>query len=310
METGFDAIEKAVKDSAAARSRAGSGTGLWLPYFGWKDDDSGKRTQVIRFLDDKPIVADFYDNIICADGWTRDFIYDPDKGDFIKKFGAKAKSWAPGGGVETPESRKAVAGIAVLREEIRGDKPGEVSFRDAPHTVKWRDNKSGSEVEYEARYFGIVKQSLGNFWDTMIGYVGRYGTLCDRDYEITRSGSGFDTKYRIIPMEVDPELDSCEKVQAYYRYGQARDQDDANRFMFCPVTLKQWGEEKSSEEYAERWLKDANPTAPASTDEAQTNGGYTPSGMDQFARKSEDKVDVPTTGGSLRDKLLNEMGDK
>ena len=147
---------------------------------------------------------------------------------------------------------------------------------------------------------GIVKQAQQNFWTHLVAASNRYGgTICNRDYEISREGTGFDTKYHIIPIDPDPDLKDLDVVKKFYGYGKEFDQSDPDRFLFCPQTLHDWAKNYASEERVKYWL-------------APKEGSAEPSGMDEFASattsNSGDEAQVVTPQstdfGSLKERLL------
>jgi hypothetical protein len=121
-----------------------------------------------------------------------------------------------------------------------------------------------------SRHFGIVQQSVSNFWHTLaVSCYKRFNTICDRDYLIERSeGTGLDTKYSIIPLSAtlpnDPNLATIEAVHTFYDYGYQWDDNDPDRFLKCPQTLTQWAQYFSSEDRFKHWLVPDNaPAAPS-----------------------------------------------
>jgi hypothetical protein len=118
-----------------------------------------------------------------------------------------------------------------------------------------KDGKS-----YDARNFLIVKQ-YKTFWQTLTSYYHEFGTLCDRDYKITRTGTKKDIVYTIIPKSPDPDWNhdgsSLAELRAAYGYGTGKDMDgneltmdSADRFLYCRQTLDEWVYEQASEDRA------------------------------------------------------------
>lgn len=62
------------------------------------------------------------------------------------------------------------------------------------------DKPTGNKVQ--KKNYVIVNLGLKNFWNGILAFYKRYGTLLDRDYEITRSGEGTDTDYKAVPLDV------------------------------------------------------------------------------------------------------------
>ena len=284
MQTGFQVLQKAIEDSKKASSSGPIG-GV-RNYFSWKSGDR----KIIRFLTNDIITADFYEWILTNDGKTKSFLIDPDKGDFVEKYA----SAEPGLGwrrnpktqqLEPRKTRKLTVGMAVLRDEkpAPGDGGG-TTFSDYFYEIDIK-----GEI-YPARYFGIIQQSHGNFWDQLVGFHKRYGSICDRDYEITRTGAALDTKYQIVPLDPIEEMRDLAAVQRLYGYGApwpSRPEDGASeaevdrwrhRFVFCPQTLAQWAEQFSSEERVKYWLTPVSDQGSAQRVSAE----HTSSGLDEF----------------------------
>jgi hypothetical protein len=170
-----------------------------------------------------------------------------------------------------PKLIERTAAIAVLRKEIpKADGKG-------TEIVDYVEDITIGDQVYKARWYGIVRQAYRNFWHMLSDLGMRYGTLCDRDYEIKRTGERLDTKYSIIPLEPDPDLKDIETLHKYYGYGKPWDTNDPNRFLYCPQTLHQWAERYGSEDRVKYFLvpddsapQSASPALAAdSGDEAQ-----------------------------------------
>ncbi|QDH91793.1 hypothetical protein SEA_PHRAPPUCCINO_118 [Mycobacterium phage Phrappuccino] len=253
MQSGFASLQKAIEES----KNNGDFSGGSLSYFSWKDKDR----KFVRFLTDAVITADFHEFIITNDGKTKSFLIDPDKGDFVAKYASPV----PGLGwrqdfktkqaAERKPSKKTV-GVAVLRDRVPVEGGG---FEMVDVLIDADDN--GTAVR--GRSFGLITQSHGNFWKSLIGYFELYGTICDRDYMIVREGSGTDTSYTITPVDPIPELKDIAVVQEFYGYGRPWNKDDPERFLFCPQTLEEWADYYSGEERAKHWLEPKDGTAVA-----------------------------------------------
>lgn len=106
--------------------------------------------------------------------------------------------------------------LAVLREEVigtaemvaAGQIPQEavgsvVGVRDITKEVAVTDAE-GKPVEGQTKRVPeivIVQQKWKNFWSIVQGFAGRYKTVLDRDYHITRNGHDTDTTYQIVPLD-------------------------------------------------------------------------------------------------------------
>jgi hypothetical protein len=270
FQIGFQAVQQ-----AADRSKS-RGSGPFLRYILWEPEE----TKIIRFLTDDIITAPFYEFVQNAQGSASDFLILPgmDKtfGQFVNPatgIGLVRGMGDERGKMVNPTARvRTVAPVVVLTEEADG-------VHDAVREI----NIGGSQ--YLGREFGIVKQSDKLFWSTMGLYNSRYGTICDRPYQVKRTGKGLDTDYGIIPLDKDPDWTDNETglaaLQERYGYGKTQDREDPDRFMYIPMTLLQWAEKHASEDRMRELLGGgtAAPTppvppagsfaAPAATDEAQ-----------------------------------------
>jgi hypothetical protein len=263
--TGMSSVKESID---RAKNRVSISNNGRLNYFTWKDGDKF----VVRFLTDDVLTANFYEWIATNDGKTKDFIVAPDyhsddpswKGeDWVLKYGGKAKEFKSKQLVD-PKAREVTVGVAVLREE---------KVKDGKPVVQDHFEKIDvGGTSYDSRWFGIIKQSHGNFWSHIMAYYNRYGTICDRDYEITREGDGKDTKYHFVPVYEDPTLPDAAAVQKQYGYGKKFADDDPTRFLYVPQTLAEWGDQYASEDRAKFWLTDREGAVSTSTPVAAPNG--------------------------------------
>lgn len=138
--------------------------------------------------------------------------------------------------------------LAVLREEVieNGVRKG-IKDMTREVVIPAREAADGKPALPEETVIekAVVAVNLGyrNFFSFLEGFAGRYGTVTDRDYHITRKGSDQSTVYAIVPE--DPALD-----------------DDGNRI--DPITHPdRWPHEidlgevitaMSSDEYYARWF--------------------------------------------------------
>jgi len=248
MQSGFAHLKQTIDD---AKNR-GDFSGGSLGYFSWKDKDR----KIVRFLTDDPIIADFHEFIVTNDGKTKSFIIDPDKGDFVTKYATPSPEVGGGLGwrmdyrTKQPSEHKPVKKgvvVAVERQLV----PRQGGGFDVVDLIEDIDFKGES---FKSRNFGLITQGLKNFWNSLIGYHGLYGTICDRDYSIERVGADKHTEYRIVPVDPVDELRDLKVVQEFYGYGREWNDDDPERFLFCPQTLHEWADYHSSEERAKFWL--------------------------------------------------------
>lgn len=303
MQTGFGAIREAL-DAGKTRPTGGGDYSPRLSYISWKAGD----TKILRFLDNDPIVAEMHDFISTNDGRTRSFLIDPAKEDYVAKYASPEPGlgwrvdWLTKDLVER-KPRKIGIGVAVLRDEVPAG-GGHTKVVDAMRDVEVNGKT------YSGRTFGVIQQSLRNFWAQLQAFEGRYGTMCDRDYLIERKGDGFDTEYHFIPLDPIDELRDLESLQRFYGYGKPwpqRPEDNATeadkkaweeRFLYCPQTLPQWAEDFSSEDRAKALLlpKDGSTAAaPAPPPAAASSWG---------SQSDEAQVSSSTDFASLKNRLL------
>lgn len=274
FQTGFSAIA-----NTADRAKK-SGSGPFLRYVLWEPEE----TKVIRFLTDDIITANFYEFVQNSSGGISDFIVLPGREKLFHSFinpetgvGMVKGMGDQRGQLVPPKPRvRTVAPVVIQTEES-----------DGVHDSLREFSVNGSD--YTGRDFGIVKQSEKLFWKSLSLYNARYGTICDRPYEIKRVGKGIDTDYSIIPLDKDADwTDNAAGVAALqekYGYGRQRDRDDPERYMSIPMTLLEWAERHASEERMRELLGGGHYDAPQAipADEAQaTPASQSPSSDDTF----------------------------
>lgn len=276
--TGVQALQEAIEESQRRADAARSGSsGQMLNYWNWKPGDR----KVVRFLADDLITEDFLDFILDNTGQTKNFMVDPADPDRLRRYmsptpGIGWRRHPKTGELEDPKPRKMSVCVAVLRQEVPGP-DNKMVIEDYLY------DRTVNGQTYPSRWFGIVQQSLSNFWHTLaVSCYKRYGTICDRDYEITRTGDGFNTTYDIIPLPEVPELTDPEAVKQFYFYGQEWSPEDPERFLKCPMTTAQWASYFSGEERYRHWLSPLPGTAPAAGSPATS----APSGLDEFRRET------------------------
>lgn len=260
---GFAGMQKA----AAAAAQGGGGYSGRLGYAKW---ESGQ-TLILRFLSDDPLTVDFYEFVADNQGKTQNFIVAPDlhaddpdwKGeDWVLKYGGMSKEYGTQN-LSTPTPKTRTVAVAVLREEVAREVDGKtvIEYQDVLREIEVKGEK------YPAREFLLVKQAYKNFWSPIIGYYHEYGTICDRDYKITRQGGDKETTYHIIPKREDADFDLT-ALQTRYGYGTGQDADgkaltpeSPDRFLYCPQTLMEWAEYYSGEDRVKFFLGDAKAEA-------------------------------------------------
>jgi hypothetical protein len=259
-QTGMEYMLKTIDQAKAkADSRNDFAPGSALNYFKWEPGE----TKVIRFLSDDMITADFYDFIQTTDpAKQRNFMVDPANPDRLDRY----RSATPGVGwkkpwqsstLEEPKKTKRGVCVAVLRQEVRDPATGKLEVKD----YLYDRDVDGKPVP--SRYFGIVQQTVSNFWRPISSIFTRFGSIAVVDLQITRQGTERDTIYTPIPIE-DPNLTDKALVKDFYFYGQPWDPNDEQRFLKCPQTTAQWAAYFSGEEYYRRHLstEGATPATP------------------------------------------------
>lgn len=90
--------------------------------------------------------------------------------------------------------------LAVLREAVKED--GRiVGYKDktVEVTIKGKDGEEDRVEKVKA--IVVVNMAWKNFFSILNGYASAYGTVLDRDYQITRHGEKLDTTYTVIPLD-------------------------------------------------------------------------------------------------------------
>lgn len=294
MKTGLSevkaSIDKQKEKQALSNTRSAN-------YFRWKNGDK----KIVRFLTDDVITVRFYEYVVGSDEKPHDFLYSPDvfgegTEDFVLKYGGKSFEKGLSGPLVEPRAIERTVGLAVLREEI-----------PAVGGSQLRDNIVELEVgdaTFRGRWFGIIKQAHGNFWHQLIHLGMRYGTLCDRDYEITREGEKLDTKYSIIPLDPDPELKDVEHLQKFYGYGKRWDNEDKDRFLYCPQTLPQWAENYAGEERVKFFL------TPKEEQQSSSNGNdefHPATTLNPVEDEAQAELPTNTNFGDLKTRLEEQL---
>ena len=121
---------------------------------------------------------------------------------------------AKGEGKNGPYTKKAsprLWAVAVEREEYTTD-DGETSYRDVmiQHT---EDGKTTEIPKFLVLNFGTT-----NFFDAFLGFDNVYHTVLDRDYKITRVGSGTDTDYNIVSLDPVQTVENGKVVKLIPHY--------------------------------------------------------------------------------------------
>lgn len=221
----------------------------------WDPDAEGGDSKVVRLIDEAPIVVGIHQWVKCKDGRSRHFTCASELDEKRTCYICSNMTTETADGRIIPLSPKTVGvGMVALREEVREN--GETRIVDKLVDVKIPIDKEGLTEELEALGVtvagdtaigvpdvGIVRQSVGNFWASFNAYYGRYGSANDRDYRVTREGTGVDTTYIVMPCDQDNNLIDPEAVADRYR---------AAQLLRTPII--EYLERMGSEDYYERHI--------------------------------------------------------
>lgn len=285
MGKGIQAIERAVD-----KANTSKGFGRRFSYFGLEDGES----VIVRFLTDVDdiITTDFYEFVHDNQGGKQRFIVAPtlfeddpswQGEDWVLKYGGKTMEWGSSE-LTSPKPKERTVAIAVEREEIPVENPNggrpKMRYQDKLIKVETKDGAT-----FDGRNYILVIQPAKTFWAQLVGYYGEFGTLCDREYKISRKGTKLATVYTITPKGEDPEwtADSLKELQEHYGYGKTYGEDDPDRFLFCPQTLDEWAREQASEDRAKFWLGNVRDAAAQRHAEASNASGES-NGADEFKK--------------------------
>lgn len=157
------------------------------------------------------------------------------------------------GKVATPRIR--VWALAIERELVRGDgsealggpaKQGVViGVRDKIDEVDelGADGKpTGNKLNYPRII--VINMPMKGFFSHLKALHGLYGTVSDRDFSVTRSGTGTETEYKIVP--IDPIPDVRPGTPAWDKYLQAVSERE--------ISLEGIVADKATDEYYARFF--------------------------------------------------------
>lgn len=91
--------------------------------------------------------------------------------------------------------------LAVIRDEVRNEQGTIIGYKDQTREVaEVSDGKPTGQTTIEKAVV-VVNMGYKNFFGSLQGFAGRYGTILDRDYYIKREGAGLTTTYHIVPAD-------------------------------------------------------------------------------------------------------------
>lgn len=219
----LEAMASFIHNQAEERA-AHSGGDAGIRSVNFKEDT----TTIIRFVSEDVRVVKVHNFVNCRDGKKRTFLcpnvddnndYDEDGPCLIcKNYTRKGRNDKI---IRDYPSDRGL-GLVALRETKSGKLNGKMTTitLDVPLPGTQTVTIDGETKDYEeVPYVGLVNMGLSSFWDSVINVFARYGTIIDRDFQITRTGTGFDTKYGVIALDKAdaPDLDSAEKVAERYK---------------------------------------------------------------------------------------------
>jgi hypothetical protein len=189
-------------------------------------------------------------------------------------------------------ARPRVWALAIEREIVRGDgsealggpaKNGViVGIRDKVDEVDELDadgKPTGTKLQYPRIL--VINQAMKGFFGHFKALHGLYGTVVDRDFSVTRSGTGTETEYKIVPIDPITDGNGVNLVKPGTPIWEKYLQAVAER----EVSLEGIVADKASDEYYARFF---DPTKTVDKDGNVTAAGAAPAGG---------MVNVPAAGG-------------
>lgn len=170
--------------------------------------------------------------------------------------------------------------LACLREEVIGTKEmvakGEIEesqvgkrlgFKDAMREIADRDEKGQETGKTRLeRAIVVVNMAPSNYFNGLQSLYGVYGTVCDRDYVVKKSGKGKDTAYNHIPLDPTPNLKpGMERWEKYEK--SVKEQN---------ISLEEIISDKASDDYFARFFDPSKTPAPRGGGENTSGGGQAP----------------------------------
>jgi hypothetical protein len=181
-------FRKGLEGLQQASERSGPKTFIPRRYLKW---ESGEE-KTIRFLSegDSVVQARFHEWVPTHDGGRRSFVCRTEVNEECEL-------------CANPDvkAREVGMAVAVVRLPVKDESGKTVGFKDATEEVDLEED--GKVVHKTVPVIGIIQQSPKNFWASFWAAYDKYGTLRDRDYSVTRRGSGMDTMY--VPFQEEPE---------------------------------------------------------------------------------------------------------
>jgi hypothetical protein len=124
---------------------------------------------------------------------------------------------------------------AIVRDEIKGTKAmveaGMIEAHEVGTTVGFQDREiEVQDTDKEGKAVGdpkkqpeivVINMGMKNFFSALQASFDAYGTVLDRDYRITRTGTGLESEYSIVPM--DPIMTKDPATERMVKFTLAKD---------------------------------------------------------------------------------------
>lgn len=267
FKTGFSAVQESVKRAQDRNASGGTGgakykhpiDGMWTA--NWKDDGELK---VVRFLSNNFVTFPMHRFVTTKDGRHKDFacsgdtnpdlssIENPRPCYICENVTREVLDTKTGEKKSIPSKpTEQIFGVVVEREY---DDDGNVS------DVMWEmdllkdPNKPDGETQkVEVPKISLMVMSMATS-DLINGFYVKFKkTSVDRDYDITRRGTGTKTSYQPIPNDPDPEYKTQEQLWDLYGLTSEDGQDPVQ------TAIIKWIERRATPEYYGRYLNTSSP---------------------------------------------------
>jgi hypothetical protein len=191
----------------------------------------------------------------------------------------------------------------IIREAVQGTQAmveqGQIRENQVGKTVGYRDlmveepevDKDGNETGKTIRHPKIVvaNMSVDNFFGALQGYAEAYadeGGILNRDFTVTRSGTGTDTTYKFAPRNPTLNFDLADpEVKAQYEIfaGQAHLSEEQ---------LEKMVEDRASDDFYARYFDPTKPfpVSKAKKKDGEGSGSAAGAPVEQQAKPAEDPV--------------------
>lgn len=169
-------------------------------------------------------------------------------------------------------------------------------FTDAMREIDERNEKgeaTGNTIQERA--IVVVNFAPSNYFNGLQSMYGIYGTVCDRDYVVKRTGKGKDADYDHIPLDPTPNLKPG--TDRWDKYAQAVKEQN--------LDLEAIVSEKASDEYYARFF-DPNKEAPARGGDKKSSKSDTPPAPAESGGNDVDQDRL----AAMRERVRGHGGDK